>query len=136
MQALTLVALPGMYSVSRLLASQPIPAWAIRGDFVSITRDCETDELSIVCPEQDVAHDVKSERGWRCLWVTGPLDFQLVGVLAGLVNPLARAGIPVFVISSFDTDYVLIKAENLEMAVTVLGEAGHRLDITAPAEER
>ncbi len=136
MQALALVALRDTFTVARLPASLPIPAWAIRGAFVSITRDRETEELSIVCPGQDVAEDVNSERGWRCLRVAGPLDLKLVGVLAALVNPLARAGIPVFLVSSFDTDYLLIKNENLETAVTVLREAGHHLDLTSESGDR
>jgi uncharacterized protein len=135
MQALTLVALGDTFTVARLPASQPIPVWAIRGAFVSITLDHETDELSIVCPERDVADDVNSERGWRCLRVAGPLDFQLVGVLAALVTPLARAGIPVFVVSSFETDYLLIKADYLQRTVTVLREAGHHLDLTSHTDD-
>jgi hypothetical protein len=129
MPALTLLDLEDSFAVSKLSADSPIPAWATRGSLVSITRT--RDELSIVCREEDVPVDVACcERVWRCLRVAGQIDFSLVGVLASLVNPLAKAGIPVFALSTFDTDYLLIKAENFETAVKALHDVGHHLDST------
>jgi hypothetical protein len=122
---LTLIAAKGTYDVCRLAPDAPAPAWAAAGSFVSITRSAR--ELSIVCPERDVPPGVRSERGWRRLEVAGPLDFSLVGVLAALVDPLAHAGIPVFAVSTFDTDHLLIKAVDLDRAVEALKAAGHTI---------
>ncbi len=81
----------------------------------------------MVCPERAVPAGVDAERGWRCLRVRGPLAFELTGVLASLASPLAAAGVPIFALSTFDTDYLLIPGARLETAVDVLRTAGHRL---------
>jgi gluconokinase len=125
--ALTLIALHDTFAVARLPADVSIPEWATASPaFCSITRTPY--ELSIVCRDQDVPETVNAERGWRCLRVGGPLDFSLVGVLASLVNPLARACIPVFVASTFDNDYLLVKMRDFERAVSALEAAGHSVD--------
>jgi hypothetical protein len=112
--------LPGTLSVCRLHASERVPSWALElhEGFVSITRT--PDELSIVCPEEAVAPDTESEDGWRALVVPGPIPFSQTGVLAALANPLAAAGIPIFAISTFDTDYVLVREPDLERALAAL----------------
>ena len=115
MAGLILEVVPGAFAVTKLQASAPVPEWATRGAFTSVTRTSE--ELSIVCPEENVPPEAKSERGWKCLRIVGQFDFAMVGVLASVVGPLAQAGIPVFVISTFDTDYVLMKAEDLSLGV-------------------
>jgi hypothetical protein len=120
---LTLSLLPDSYSVCRLGPEADIPSWALAGDFFSITRTKE--ELSLVCSQEIVPLGVQCEKGWRCIVVSGPLDFSLTGILASLTNSLAEAGISVFVISTFDTDYLLVKADNLKRAVLKLAEAGH-----------
>jgi hypothetical protein len=127
MTTLTLVALKGSFAVSRLPAQTPIPRWAMEGPLVSITRTA--DELSIVCPQEKVPSEVKSEPDWRCLQVAGQLDFALVGILASLINPLADSGIPVFAISTFTTDYLLFKAACFERAVDILRRAGHNIGV-------
>jgi len=93
------------------------------GEFVSITHTA--DELSIVCADDHVPGDVKADREWRALKVEGPLDLALTGVLASLADPLARAQINIFAISTFDTDYLLVKGYNLLRACDVLRQAGH-----------
>jgi len=120
---LTVVPLEGAYAVCRLAADAPLPAWAAGGPFLSITRTA--DELSVVCRQAVVPEGVRCERGWRCLRVAGTLDFSLVGVLASLLGPLADAGVSVFAVSTFDTDYLLVKEEYLAAAVEVLRRAGH-----------
>lgn len=117
---LTLSVLPLSLAVSRLDASLPIPAWAAGGEFFSITRTDE--ELSIVCPEAQVPSEVKSERGWKALKVEGPLDFGLTGILSSLALPLANAKVSIFSLSTYDTDYILVKKENLDKAVEVLSK--------------
>ena len=118
-----LYALDELYAVVRLDPDAPLPAWATKGSFWSVTR---TDaELSIVCPQDDVPAAASAERGWCALEVAGPLDFTLTGVVASLVSPLADAAIPIFVLSTFETDYLLVREPDLERATEALRAAGH-----------
>lgn len=110
------------FSICRLEKDEPLPAWVLGGAFFSVTRTEE--ELSIVCPEVLVPKEVKREDGWKCLKVEGPLDFSLTGILASLTMPLAEKKIGVFSISTFDTDYLLVKKEDLETAIHVLALNG------------
>jgi hypothetical protein len=123
---LTLSLLPDSYSVCRLAPEAEIPPWALAGAFFSITRTKE--ELSLVCSQEVVPVGVQCEKDWRCIMVKGPLDFSFTGILASLTVSLAEAGISVLAISTFDTDYLLIRADNLKRAVLKLEEAGHSLD--------
>ena len=120
---LSLVRLAGSFAICKLDQAAAIPAWATGGDFFSITRT--TDELSVVCPQLAVPDDVPCERGWRCVRVAGTMAFSVVGVLVSLVTPLAEAGISVFALSTFDTDYLLVKEKDLENAVVALRQYGH-----------
>jgi uncharacterized protein len=121
-----LYVLDELYAVVRLDPDVPLPLWAQRGHFRSVTR---TDtEMSIVCREEDVPADASAERGWVCFQVAGPLDFSLTGVVASLVAPLSEAEIPLFVISTFETDYLLVREHNLHAAVDALVAAGHAVD--------
>ena len=108
----------------RLEATADVPSWA-QGELVSITRT--SDELSIVCDDAAVPAGVQSLRGYSAIAVTGPLAPELVGVLASIASPLARAAIPVVAIATFDTDYVLVRAADLAMAIVVLRAAGHTI---------
>jgi hypothetical protein len=98
-----------------------VPEWA-RGELVSVTRTRE--ELSVVCADAEVA--ASCERGFRALAVAGPLDLELVGVLASLLEPLADAAIPVLALGTYDTDYLLVRADDLDAALAALRAAGHR----------
>ncbi len=118
--------LQGDYAVCRLAADAPVPTWALDGTFGSVTRTC--DELSVVVQEASAPRSVSAERGWALLQVAGPLDFALTGVLASLTAPLAAAGIPLFALSTFDTDYLLIKRARVEAACDALRAAGHEVD--------
>jgi len=115
--------LPGTYAVCRLEKDAPVPDWGTRGLFSSITRTAE--ELSVVCPDAQVPGRVKREGGWRGLKVEGPLDFSLTGILASLTAPLAGKGISVFALSTYDTDYLLVKEEKMEEAIQALREEGY-----------
>jgi len=126
MPSLTLSILPVPLSVCRLPAAAPIPSWALTGDFFSVTRT--TAELSLVCPEASVPSDeIRAENGWSGLKVEGPLDFALVGILAGLAGALAQAGISLFAISTYETDYILVKADRLSAVVEALSAAGYTI---------
>ncbi|GCE20694.1 ACT domain-containing protein [Dictyobacter kobayashii] len=121
-----LVLLPVALAVCRLAAGEPIPIWAMQPTgFFSITST--EDELSLVCQAAAVPQGVRSEKVWRAFKVVGPLDFALVGILASLSHTLAQAGVSIFAISTFDTDYILIKEFQLEQAITALKQAGHQL---------
>ncbi|MFO0889909.1 MAG: ACT domain-containing protein [Isosphaeraceae bacterium] len=122
---LSLIALDGLYSVCRLphggAPPEPDAAWP----FYSLTRTRE--EISFICPTPCVPPGAQAEHGWSCLRVEGTLAFAEVGILASLLSPLAEGGIPVFVVSTFDTDYLMIKEAHLGPAVRALREAGHRV---------
>lgn len=124
-QPLNLGILPETFAVCRLEADAPVPGWAWAGEVACVART--RDELSIVCAQAAVPVGVRREGGWRCLKVEGPLDFALTGIMASLAAPLAAAGIPIFVFSTFDTDYLLVKAPTLARAVEALTAAGHHI---------
>lgn len=110
-------------AVCRLDPLEAIPGWASNSAWFSITRTPH--ELSIVCAQQAVPPATRCERDWRGVEVAGPLDFALTGILAALTQPLADAGISVFALSTYDTDYLLVRSTDLEDALSVLTRAGH-----------
>jgi hypothetical protein len=120
---LSLAILSDSFAVCKLRADENIPGWALPDSFCSITRT--PDELSIVCSQELVPEGVQAVRGWRSLKVEGKLDFILVGILSSLTSSLAHVGIVVFVISTYDTDYILVKETDLDRAVAALRNAGH-----------
>ena len=120
---LTLGLPPETLAVSRLEAKAQGPVWAESGPVVSITRAHV--ELCIVCEDAAVPSHVMCQRGLRCLRVLGPLDFAETGVLESMAEPLARAGISIFALSTYDTDYLLLPEGKLNAAVSALSEAGH-----------
>jgi hypothetical protein len=120
---LSLSVLKDTYAVCRLAPDAPFPDWANYGQFFSITRT--PTELSIVCPQHLVGEHITCEKEWRCLQIAGPLNFTLVGILSALLAPLAEAGISIFAVSTFETDYVFVKTRDLEMAIATLSRAGH-----------
>jgi hypothetical protein len=111
-------------AVCRLDPDSDVPPWADRArGFTSVTRT--SDELSVVCAHDDVPEGVPMEGPWRALRVQGPIVMTLIGVVAALADPLADAGISIFAISTFDTDYILVHEPDFEAAVGVLTQAGH-----------
>ena len=123
---ISLTTMPGRYAICRLPAGARPPVPAAESSFVSITRT--QDEVSIVCDEQSAPAGARTEPGWNLLKVNGPLDFSAVGVVASLTAPIAAAGISLFVVSTFDTDYLLVKSEYLKAASDALRRAGHAID--------
>jgi hypothetical protein len=117
--------LPEAYAIVRLAPDASVPGWATKGEFTSITRTA--DELSIVCPTENLPSDVSSPHRWVCLKLEGPFPFSQTGVLLSFIEPLSSNGIPIFAISTYDTDYVLIKEEFAGMALEGLQAAGHEL---------
>lgn len=127
--SLELILLPGEVSICRLPAGSGVPAWAApgkdaaRGPLTSVTWTLH--ETSVVCASVLVPDDVQADSGWRALEVMGPLELGLTGILASLAGPLAEASVPLFTVSTYDTDYVLIKMTRLETATAALRAAGH-----------
>jgi len=123
--SLTLLLLEGRLAVCRLAPGDEVPAWASDGAFTSVTRT--RDELSVVCAEAAVPEGIRSEGGWRVFRMEGPLDFGMTGILASVAVPLAGAGVSIFAVSTFDTDYVLVKEGEVPRAIAALRVAGHRV---------
>jgi hypothetical protein len=106
------------YGVCRLDKISLIPSWGIEGEFYSITRT--EDELSIVCAQKSIPDNVQYEKDWKVLKVEGPLDFSLVGILASISSLMAEKSISIFAISTYDTDYILVKDKDLNKAIESL----------------
>ncbi|HYL63482.1 MAG TPA: ACT domain-containing protein [Candidatus Methylomirabilis sp.] len=123
LRQLRLSVLPESFAIFRLPPDAAIPTWAASGPFFSLTRTA--DELSIVVEQSRIPADVQAQGGWRAIKVLGPFELTEVGVLASLANPLAAAKISLFVVSTFDTDYLLVAAQALPAAIVVLQNAGH-----------
>ena len=131
---LTLTVLPLEFSICRLFPSEAVPSRVLAASFYSITRT--SDELSIVCPTECVPEGVHCDSGWRNVKIEGPLDFSLTGVLKSLADPLAEAGISIFAVSTYETDYLLVKEFDLDRAVAALSNAGHLVSECADAPGR
>ena len=117
--------LPGAYTIVRLDPEATVPEWATKGVFSSVTRTA--DELSIVCPAEKVPANLSSECHWICFKLEGPFPFSQTGVLLSFIEPLSSNGVPIFAISTYDTDYVLVREEFMGEAQQALGTAGHAL---------
>ena len=123
-----LTVVPGRYSICRFAPQSDSPAWIDRSAFHSETRTHQ--ELSIVCTSDCVPNDVSGEKvtreePWSLLEVAGPIDFGEIGIVASLSVAVAQAGVSIFVISTYNTDYILVKEPSLNDAVDALLRAGH-----------
>lgn len=123
--SLTLKLLAKTYAVCSLKKDDEIPVWSMIGDFLSITRT--EDELSIVCEEKHVPQGMIYEGGWKILKVEGPLDFSLIGILAKISALMSKNNISIFVISTYDTDYILIKEGNINRAIEILKNENYNI---------
>ena len=120
-----LAIVPGRFAVCRLDPRAPVPAGIAESGFVSITRTSA--ERSVVCAEADAPEGARVERGWACLMLEGPIAFTTTGVLSALLAPLAEAKVGILALSTFETDYVLLKEAQLGVALAALKAAGHEL---------
>ena len=119
---------PGEYAVARLEPDAPVPAGLLEVTepvLVSVTRT--PGELSVICPVELAPEDAEVEDGWRLLTVRGPLEFTLTGIIAALASELAAAGVALFSLSTFDTDHILVRADELARAIRALRESGHEV---------
>ncbi|MEP6769237.1 MAG: ACT domain-containing protein [Acidobacteriota bacterium] len=117
---------PGSFAVCRLPPDAPLPVFPGEGALYSATR---TDrELSIVCEEAAAPLGAICESGWRALRLAGPIPFTVTGVIAAVSAPLARAGLSMFVFSTYDTDYVLVRSADARAACEALESDGFRIE--------
>lgn len=123
MHRLSLSLLPDRLAICRLPPDTPIPAPPAGAGLWSVTRT--EDELSVILPDEARHSDWQAETGWRALRVDGTLDFSLTGIMASLADPLAAAGVSLFAISTYDTDYVLVRERDLKRAAAALAAEGH-----------
>ena len=127
MSKLVLKFVDGEFTIHRLNADAEIPAGLVDQSFCWIAR---TDsELSIICRSSIEIADERNSTGWACLQVQGPLEFELTGILAGIAGVLARADVPIVALSTYDTDYLLIKSYQRELAAASLEAAGYTLNV-------
>jgi hypothetical protein len=117
----------GRFSICQLPAGSPTPLWAMTmpGVFSSVTATPE--ELSIVCEESLVPEGAKAQRGFACFQLEGPFPLDSVGILQKFLEPLVQAGIPIFAVATFNTDFILVPEERKALALEVLQRAGHEL---------
>lgn len=121
---LFLTLLDETFTVHRLTPDAQVPATALASSFFAITQTGE--ELSLVLPDSVEVESEKSEADWACFKVEGPLEFGLVGILAGISSTLAEAGVSIFAVSTFDTDYILVKRKQLQVTREALTSAGYQ----------
>ncbi len=119
---LSMVRLDGTFDIHRLDPSAELPGWVFDQEFVAILKT--TDELSVVCQSNDRAVSSSVQKDWVCLRVDGPLDFEITGVIARISALLAKTGVPVFVVSSYETDYVFVPSNRVAPAVKALESDG------------
>jgi hypothetical protein len=115
---LTLSVLPNSLAVCRLEKDAQIPSWVYKSSFYTVSKTSE--ELSVVCDQSVVPADVKKQDNWRAFKVQGPLDFSQIGIISSLSKPLAENNIPIFAISTYDTDYILVESKYFDQAKEIL----------------
>lgn len=121
----TLLVLAGRYGICRLGPDEPLPAWGLQGEFFSVTRT--TEELSIVCAEAQIPATVLCESGWRLFKIDAVMDFSLVGIVAGISAAIAGANVGIFVLSTYNTDYILVRQPDFSAAAAALRTAGYKV---------
>jgi len=115
----------GSYGIVRLAPEVPVPGWATKGDFSAISRT--SDELSVVCPAENLPDGVHSQHRWTCLKLEGPFAFSQTGVLLAFIEPLSTNRVPIFAVSTYSTDYVFVREDKTRAALDLLSKAGHTL---------
>ena len=125
-QKRSLSLMPGVFAVCRLDKEATVPGWALGGRFFSVART--PDELSVVCEQGVVPKGIVREDGWRCLKVESPFAFDLTGVVSSMAARLAEGGTKMFVIATWDSDYLMVKQHDLDPTIATLEEAGHRVE--------
>ena len=115
-----------VFAVCRLDKDAPVPSWALGGYFFCVART--PDELSVVCEQGGIPEGVEREDGWRCFKVESPFEFDLASVVSSMATQLAEEGTKMFVVATWDSDYLMVKQDDLEPTIATLEEAGHRVN--------
>ena len=123
---LVLSVLSGTFTIHKLSPDASIPEEILKSNYYSVSKT--ENELSLVCSEVFEVQSLQSSKGWECIKVAGPLDFNLTGILAGISDILAKENISIFAISTFDTDYILVRTLDLSSATTKLRLAGYKFE--------
>ena len=123
---LVLSVLSETLTIHKLSADFLIPEEILKSNYYSVSKT--ENELSVVCSELIEVQSVQNSKGWKCIKVKGPLDFNLTGILAGISDILAQANISIFAISTFDTDYILVRSQDLSSARNKLRKAGYKFE--------
>jgi len=114
------------FTIHKLSRDASIPEAILKSNYYSVSKT--ENELSLVCSEVIEVQSLQSSKGWKCIKVAGPLDFNLTGILAGISDILAKGNISIFAISTFDTDYILVRTQDLSSATTKLRLAGYKFE--------
>ena len=125
-QKLVLSVLSETFTIHKLSPDESIPEEILNCNYYSVSKT--EIELSLVCSEVIEVQSLQSSKGWKCIKVAGPLDFNLTGILAGISDILAKENISIFAISTFDTDYILVRTQDLSSARTTLRQAGYKFE--------
>lgn len=116
------------YSISRYQPDSVLPDWIYLSEFYSITKTFE--ELSVVAAQPDpMPENIAGSKDWRVLKIIGPLDFSLIGVIAEISNILKDARVPIFTISTYNTDYILVKEKDLDITIKSLMDKNYTITI-------
>ncbi len=122
---LTMKLLNEKFGVCRLNKNELIPEWVKNSNFYSITKT--SDELSIVCSQDSIPSNIKCEKDWRTLKVEGPLDFSLIGIISSISTILALKRISIFAVSTYDTDYILVKNKDIDNVILALSNERYKV---------
>jgi hypothetical protein len=126
---LKLKVLSSNYGVCRFDPHTEVPSWAMQGDFFTVSKSQE--ELSIVCQASLIPADIKAEKEWRIFKIEGPFSFTQIGILNAVTSVLSENGISLFAVSTFDTDYIMVKCADLDRSIQALRKAEHQVDDSA-----
>lgn len=125
MPTIKLKQLEGVYTISQLPPSEPVPAWCDGEGFVNISRG--DDELSMICLKNRVPQEVKSDGEWTCFKFLGPFAFGETGIVLSVVRPISENGIGILILSTFNGDYLLVQNADLNSSIQHLKAAGHTI---------
>ena len=114
------------FTIHKLSPDTSIPEEILKSNYYSVSKT--DNELSLVCSEVIEVQSLQSSKGWKCIKVKGPLDLNLTGILAGISDILTRGNISIFAISTFDTDYILVRTHDFSSATTKLSQAGYKFE--------
>jgi len=123
---LVLSILSETFTIHKFSPDASIPEKILKSNYYSVSKT--ENELSLVCSEIIEVESLQSSKGWKCIKVRGPLDFNLTGILAGISGILAKGDISIFAISNFDTDFILVRSQDLSSAKTKLRQAGYEFE--------